>query len=155
MVPPTFVHSVRLTRRAIPYQDINRFGPGKEDILTPTDEELTDNRPENGVGLLFMSYQAHIGKQFEFIQNNWVNHGHIAGRNIGQDGVIGRASPTPAGLPFKPASPDLVPRKLSEQWGREVDPASPTITFGGYIKNKGGEYFFTPSISFLQLLAVG
>jgi Dyp-type peroxidase family len=155
VVPPTFVHSVRLTRRAIPYQDINRFGPGKEDILTPTDEELTDNRPENGVGLLFMSYQAHIGKQFEFIQNNWVNHGHIAGRNIGQDGVIGRASPTPAGLPFKPASPDLVPRKLSEQWGREVDPASPTITFGGYIKNKGGEYFFTPSISFLQLLAVG
>lgn len=154
VVPPTFVHSVRLTRRAIPYQDVSRYGAGKEDLVVPTDEELNNNRPEKGVGLLFMSYQAHIGKQFEFIQNNWANHGHIAGRNIGQDGVIGQKSPVPPGLPFKPAQPDLQPRRLPEQWGHAVDPAAPEITFGGFIKNKGAEYFFTPSISFLRLLAV-
>ena len=119
-----------------------------------TDDQLNDNRPETGVGLLFMSYQAHIGKQFEFIQNNWANHGHIAGRNIGQDGVIGQDSPVPPGLPFKPEQPDLQPRRLPEQWGHDVDPAAPEITFGGFIKNKGAEYFFTPSISFLRLLAV-
>jgi len=101
-----------------------------------------------------MSYQAHIGKQFEFIQNNWANHGHIAGRNIGQDGVVGQKSPIPPGLPFKPPSPDLMPRKLPDQWGCPVDSTKPEITFGGFIKSKGGEYFFTPSISFLKLLAI-
>lgn len=154
VVPPAFVHSVRLTRRAMPYQDVNRFGQGKENVLSVTDEELNENRPESGVGLLFMSYQAHIGKQFEFIQNNWANHGHIAGRNIGPDGVIGQKSKLPGGLPFKPEQPDLQPRRLPEQWGQAVNPAAPEITFGGFIKNKGAEYFFTPSISFLRLLTV-
>jgi Dyp-type peroxidase family len=154
VVPPAFVHSVRLTRRAMPYQDVSRFGQGKENVVTVTDEELDENRPEKGVGLLFMSYQAHIGKQFEFIQNNWANHGHIAGRNIGPDGVIGQKSPLPTGLPFKPAQPDLQPRRLPEQWGQAVNPAAPEITFGGFVKNKGAEYFFTPSISFLRLLTV-
>jgi deferrochelatase/peroxidase EfeB len=116
VVPPTFTHSVRLTRRAIPYQDVSRFGAGKDNLLMPTNDDLNNNRPAKGVGLLFMSYQAHIGKQFEFIQNNWANHGHIAGRNIGQDGVIGQDSPVPPGLPFKPEAPDLMPRKLPDQW---------------------------------------
>jgi Dyp-type peroxidase family len=154
VVPPTFTHSVRLTRRSIPYQDISRFGEGKEDLVTPTDQELNDNRPVQGVGLLFMSYQAHIGKQFEFIQNNWANHGHIAGRNIGQDGVVGQKSPIPPGLPFRPPTPDLVPRRLPDLWGSSVDPTKPEIIFGGFIKSKGAEYFFTPSISFLRLLAI-
>jgi Dyp-type peroxidase family len=154
VVPPTFVHSVRLTRRAIPYQDASRFGKGKEDLLIVTDEQLNENRPETGVGLLFMSYQAHIGKQFEFIQNNWANHGHIAGRNIGQDGVIGQKSKLPPGLPFRPADPDLQPRRLPGQWGETVDPSAHEISFGGFIKSKGAEYFFTPSISFLRLLAL-
>ena len=117
VVPPNFTHSVRLTRRSIPYQDMSRFGEGKEDLVTPTDQELNDNRPVQGVGLLFMSYQAHIGKQFEFLQNNWANHGHIAGRNIGQDGVVGQKSPIPPGLPFKPPAPDLMPRRVPDQVG--------------------------------------
>ena len=154
IVPPDFTHSVRLTRRAIPYQDISRFGPGKEDLIVPSDEDLNSNRPAKGVGLLFMCYQAHIGKQFEFIQANWANHGHIAGRNIGQDGVIGQNSPVPPGVPFKPDFADLMPRLLPDQWGCPVNTAKTPTGFGGYVKNKGGEYFFTPSISFLQLLTV-
>lgn len=151
IVPPSFVHSVRLTRRAIPYQDISRFGQGMEDLTEPTEKQLSDHRPSKGVGLLFMSYQAHIGKQFEFIQNNWANHGHIAGRNVGPDGIVGQISPLPAtGLPFKPDPPDLLPKKLPSQWGEPVPAAAPDITFGHYVKNLGGEYFFTPSISFLQ-----
>jgi Dyp-type peroxidase family len=151
--PRVFAHSVRLTRRAIPYQDVNRFGAGLEDLTEPTEEQLDNNRPSKGVGLLFMSYQAHIGKQFEFIQNNWANHGHIAGHNVGQDGIIGQLSPVPGGLPFKPATPDLLNKKLPEQWGEDVPQAAPDISFQSFVKNKGGEYFFTPSISFLQSLS--
>lgn len=154
VVPASFVHSVRLTRRSIPYQDVSRFGDRQEDLVTPTDEQLNKKRPTKGGGLLFMSYQAHIGKQFEFIQNNWANHGHIAGRNIGQDGVIGQSSPVPPGLPFNPPKPDLMPRTLPGQWGLPVDAKGKEITFGGFIKSKGAEYFFTPSISFLKLFAI-
>lgn len=154
VVPSDFVHSVRLTRRGIPYQDKSRFGSGREDDVVLTEDDLNRHKAEQGgVGLLFMSYQAHIGKQFEFIQNNWANHGHIAGQNIGPDGVIGQLSPLPQGLPFKPEQPDLQPRRVPEQWGRDMNAGGPVISFGGFIRNKGGEYFFTPSISFLQQLA--
>jgi Dyp-type peroxidase family len=153
VVPPAFAHSVRLTRRAIPYDDIGRFGPGQEDLIDPTDEQLNKCRPSKGVGLLFMSYQAHIGKQFEFIQNNWANHGHIAGHNVGPDGIIGQVSPVPAGLPFRPATPNFLPKKIPEQWGVAVPATAEDISFSGFVKMKGGEYFFTPSISFLQSLS--
>lgn len=155
VVPPSFVHSVRLTRRGIPYQDINRFGTGTEDLTEPNTEQLNKHRPSKGVGLLFMSYQANIGKQFEFIQNNWINHGHIAGRNVGPDGVVGQISPLPAtGLPFKPNPPDLLDRRLPEQWGVPVSPTGNNIGFGHYVKMLGGEYFFTPSISFLERINI-
>jgi Dyp-type peroxidase family len=153
VVPPAFVHSVRMARRGMPYQDISRFGSGKEDAVEVTRKELKEHRPSKGVGLLFMSYQAHIGKQFEFIQNNWANHGHIAGRNVGPDGIIGVESPLPKGLPFKPQTPDRLTRRLPEQWGQPVSPDAPGITFGNFVRNKGGEYFFTPSISFLRSLS--
>jgi Dyp-type peroxidase family len=151
--PQGFVHGIRLTRRAIPYQDISRFGKGLEDLVEPTEEQLNKNRPSKGVGLLFMCYQAHIGKQFEFIQNNWANHGHIAGHNVGPDGIIGQTSPAPIGLPFKPDTPDPLNRKIPEQWGTDVPSGAADISFGNFVKNKGGEYFFTPSISFLRSLA--
>jgi Dyp-type peroxidase family len=149
---PVFAHSVRLTRRGIPYDDIGRFGKGQEDLVDPTEQQLNDCRPSGGVGLLFMSYQAHIGKQFEFIQNNWANHGHIAGHNVGPDGIIGQVSPVPTGLPFRPATPNFLPKKLPLQWGEDVPADAPDISFSGFVKMKGGEYFFTPSISFLQSL---
>lgn len=153
VVPPSFAHSVRLTRRSIPYQDDPRFGADRADLVEPSDEDLNKNRPSKGVGLLFMSYQAHIGKQFEFLQNNWANHGHIAGRNIGRDGVIGQDSDTPQGLPFLPNPPDLIPRALPTQWGCPVASVPvKDLPFGGFTKDRGGEYFFTPSISSLKLL---
>lgn len=152
--PQLFVHGIRLTRRGIPYQDILRFGPGTEDLIYPTEVQLNDNRPTKGVGLLFMSYQAHIGKQFEFIQNNWSNHGHIAGRNVGPDGITGQTAPPPAtGLPFKPETPAILNRKLPEQWGAGIPSTAEDISFGDFVKHRGGEYFFTPSISFLVSLS--
>jgi Dyp-type peroxidase family len=150
---PVFAHSVRLTRRSIPYDDIGRFGKGQEDLIDPTEEQLNECRPSGGVGLLFMSYQAHIGKQFEFIQNNWANHGHIAGHNVGPDGIIGQPSPVPTGLPFRPATPNFLPKKIPTQFGVAVATDAPEIKFDGFVKMKGGEYFFTPSISFLKALS--
>ncbi|PBJ08083.1 Dyp-type peroxidase [Flavobacterium sp. ACN6] len=125
-----FAKSVRLVRRGIPYNDIGRVG--------------TEGKPADGVGLLFMCYQSSIERQFEFIQQSWVNHGEIRpGRFVGQDGLIGQG-----------VNNDK--KHLPEQWG-ELTPKN-TCDFSnpesGFVTMKGGEYFFTPSISFLKSLAL-
>lgn len=42
-------------------------------LQDPTSKELLD-QPNDGVGLLFMSYQASIDKQFHFMQKSWANN---------------------------------------------------------------------------------
>jgi len=132
-----FAHKVRVTRRGIPFDDVNRFGKGHEFDIIVSDKQLDDHRPEKGVGLLFMCYQADIGSQFEFIQSLWVNQGDVNNKMVGQDGIIGQG-------------PNTTPKTLPAQWG-QASPAN-KMQFGGHVTMKGGEYFFTPSIGFLKAL---
>jgi Dyp-type peroxidase family len=120
-----FAKSVRLTRRGIPYNDIGR------------DEfNLEEDQPTGGVGLLFQCYQSSIEKQFEFIQHNWANQGDIGGHIVGQDAIIGQGD-------------NGTVKKLPKQWGLSPLNRKP-VDFGHFVTTKGGEYFFTPSISFLR-----
>ncbi len=131
VVDQAFTKSVRLTRRAIPYNDIGR------------DEfDLDGDRPTHGVGLLFICYQSSIVKQFEFIQSRWANQGTIASHMVGQDGTIGQG-PVPPGFT----------QGLPKQWGVPPNDSQP-IHFGHFVTMKGGEYFYTPSIPFLKLIAL-
>jgi Dyp-type peroxidase family len=122
-----FAKSVRLVRRGIPYNDINR-----------NVKKLETDRPKKGVGLLFMCYQANISSQFEFIQSSWANQGNIGGHMVGQDGIIGQGQNTTL-------------RQLPDQWGT-ANGLQSVNSFQGFVTNKGGEYFFTPCISFLKSL---
>ena len=121
-----FAHKVRITRRGIPYNDI---------------EHDENNLPEHGVGLLFMCYQSNIINQFEFIQNSWANEGEIGIKLVGQDGIIGQGDNT-----FK--------KKIPKQWGdnTKLNPCDFSNPKSKFVTMKGGEYFFTPSISFLKSL---
>jgi Dyp-type peroxidase family len=87
----------------------------------PNEEEIKE-MPKDGVGLLFMSYQSSIEKQFEFIQRKWANSNGFQVPNTGQDLVIGQLEQT---------------RKNG---------------FGKFVKLKGGEYFFAPSMEFLRTI---
>lgn len=82
-------------------------------------------------GLLFACYQADIERQFEFIQQSWVNH---PGFPVGGDGV------------------DPI---LSEEIGPFAMPgaAAPNFSTGGWITMTGGEYFFQPSIDAIARLS--
>jgi Dyp-type peroxidase family len=122
-----FAKSVRLIRRGIPYNDANR-----------NVKKLDTDKPKMGVGLLFMCYQANISSQFEFIQSSWANQGNIGGHFVGKDGVIGQG-------------PNTTVRELPNQWGANNSLQS-VNSFHGFVTNKGGEYFFTPCISFLRSL---
>lgn len=127
------VREQRITRRGMPYDDVQRIPEDR--ITTISDDLLDSNQPQGGVGLLFMCYQSNIETQFEIMQGFWANKGNIAGHIVdGQDSLIGQGTNPQKTLPT--------------QWGQPVQ--SNPFSFHGFVKNKGGEYFFTPSIGFLR-----
>jgi Dyp-type peroxidase family len=120
-----------MARRGIPY------GERADD---PNDGAV-DNKPEGGVGLLFMAYQSSIEGQFEFTQQSWVN----------SPGFHFRAQPQPVGIDPVIGQPDHAsPQRYPLHYG--VGPLSEPFDFSSFVRMKGGEYFFAPSRSFLQRL---
>jgi Dyp-type peroxidase family len=120
--------SIRITRRGIPYNDIGR-----------NVNDLDNDQPSEGVGLLFMCYQRSIEGQFEIIQGNWANNGQVGNNPLrGMDGIIGQGD-------------NRVPQELPSIYGDESSKKIAT-DFSGFVTTKGGEYFFTPMISFIKSL---
>jgi Dyp-type peroxidase family len=121
LAPYSTERSHRIARRGITYGD----------PTPPGDDETT--WPERGVGLLFQCCQADLGHQFEFIQKRWVNNPDFARRNAGHDPLVGHAGATPM----------LVPSRWDGARRRMFD-------FGAFVRLRGGEYFFAPSIPVLR-----
>ncbi len=93
-----------------------------------------------GVGLLFMAYNSNIGRQFEFMQSAWANNvnfpGGVNGPN-GIDSIIGQGN-------------DAVGQVYFKKWGDDNSLVREKPSVGRFVTMKGGEYFFTPSLSFLK-----
>jgi deferrochelatase/peroxidase EfeB len=136
----------RIARRGIPYGgDLN---------LSEDPDEL----PEAGVGLLFMCYQSNIENQFEFIQRFWCDNPNFlrsvaAGNDVdgnyadtGIDPIIGQILPGVSdpviGVPPHP------PHNWPKAWGHRT--VQPGFDFPQVVTMRGGEYFFTPSLTFLK-----
>ncbi|WP_197287529.1 Dyp-type peroxidase [Streptomyces apocyni] len=112
----------RITRRAISYEQ--KTGTG-----------------EKKVGLLFLCAQRNILDQFEFMQESWCNNvdfvvGEKAGEpKTGQDPVVGQG---------KSATEPRWPRKYG------VPGATFSASIAESVTMRGGEYFFVPSMPFLE-----
>ncbi|HEV2721923.1 MAG TPA: peroxidase, partial [Thermoanaerobaculia bacterium] len=126
MDPESQTHA-RIVRRGIPYGTRKRH---------PSEFQSLDDLPSEGVGLLFMCFQRMIETQFRFIHQNWVNFAAFRELGTGIDPLIGQGTAT------------------AQRWPKEYGSAEPhcEAAFGGFVKMKGGEYFFTPSIPFLRKL---
>ncbi|HEY0035947.1 MAG TPA: Dyp-type peroxidase [Longimicrobium sp.] len=93
-------------------------------------------------GLLFVAYQTSFERQFEFIQRNWLNNPDFLDKGDGHDPLCGQ-NPAPGRartfiLPVRERDGTLarVPVELPTDW----------------IIQRGGGYFFSPSITALDLL---
>ena len=86
-------------------------------------------------GLLFFCINANIRRQFEFIQQSWVNNPNFHGLNNERDPLIG-------------INPDGSARTMTvpDPLGRQ------SLNLPNFVSVKGGAYFFLPSISALKFL---
>lgn len=119
-----------MARRGITY--------GHRNITTEIDP-LPEQMPEDGVGLLFMSFQKSIINQFEFIQEKWVNDSDFPKDNNGIDPIIGQDNDQSISI-----------GKFAKIYGIVPDESELPQPFKNFVSLKGGEYFFAPSIPFLQ-----
>ncbi|EIM91696.1 DyP-type peroxidase [Stereum hirsutum FP-91666 SS1] len=139
------------TRKTNPRASLEDFGQGGNSIAKNriirrgvqfgpevTEREREEGKTINDRGLIFACYQSNIENGFQFLQSSWANQPKFPpGTTVtpGLDPIIGQTT-------------DAGARQMSG-----ANPKSPenNITFPiEFVVSKGGEYFFSPSISAIR-----
>ncbi len=121
------VNRRRITRRGLPY------GP-----YVPEDQPVTDDGER---GIIFMALNASLFRQFEFVQQQWVEYGNDARLGNDKDILLGNHEA----------------RDRYTIQGTE-DPKNPPFVCGDlphFVELRGGDYFFLPSMTALRMIAAG
>lgn len=121
------VNRHRLLRRGMPY------GP-----LLPAGDAKDDGKPR---GLLFLCINADIKRQFEFVQQTWVENPKFGGLYNDRDPLIGDN--------LESGEADGEPRNMTVQ---RVPVRKRILDIPRFVTVKGGGYFFMPSLSALRFL---
>jgi Dyp-type peroxidase family len=119
-----FERNHRIVRRGVPFGEQPPLGTA----------------PSWPVGLFFACYQSDIGNQFELIQKTWSNALHFVLQRTGLDPIIGQGEQLIGGQGWP------------SKWGDDSTAKAVQFDFSPYVKLKGGEYFFAPSLGFLTSL---
>jgi Dyp-type peroxidase family len=114
----------RMIRRGMPY------GPP-----LPAGVDADDGTER---GLVFVSFQASIARQFEGVQGPWLSDGNIFGLGHDTDYLLGDPRPGAAG---KMTIPGARPFFLAPQQS--------------FVTTRGGEYLFVPGMRALRAIAEG
>ncbi|MDB5571857.1 MAG: Dyp-type peroxidase family [Hyphomicrobiales bacterium] len=116
----------RIVRRGLPYGSYVPEGQ-------PVDDEER--------GIIFMALNASISRQFEFVQQQWINYGNDLAQGEDRDPLIGGNAGTGRfvipGDPKRKEEPFICGRLPS------------------FVTLRGGGYFFLPSLTALRFLAAG
>jgi Dyp-type peroxidase family len=112
----------RILRRGIPYGE-------------------TTNDDDREHGIVFLAICASISRQFEFVQQQWINYGLDA--NAGND-----------------TCPIAGNRKGDAKFIIPVDPKGNETPFicadiPQFVETRGGDYFFLPSLTALRMIGMG
>jgi Dyp-type peroxidase family len=116
----------RITRRGLPY------GP-----FAAEGEQVTDDQDR---GVIFMALNANISRQFEFVQQQWIEYGNDAHLGNDKDMLMGNHGGR---------------GKFLVQGDRSA--GNPPFVCGNlpnFVELRGGEYFFLPSITALEMIAM-
>jgi len=119
------VNRRRIMRRGLPYGNYVPEGQPVND----TDEH----------GIIFMALNASIFRQFEFVQQQWVEYGNDAHQGNDKDFLLGNHK-----------------KKGKFVIQGDTDPQNPPFICGGlpnFVELRGGDYFFMPSLTALAMMA--
>lgn len=117
----------RIMRRGMPY---GRYVP---------DGELVNDQEERGI--IFMALNASLFRQFEFVQQQWIDYGNDAKQGNDKDLLTGNHTGKGRFVvqgTDDPKNPPFICAKLPN-----------------FVELRGGDYFFMPSLTALQLMASG
>ncbi|HVJ21577.1 MAG TPA: hypothetical protein VM686_39505 [Polyangiaceae bacterium] len=93
-------------------------------------------------GLMFMALNANLRRQFEFIQQTWINNPKFGGLCAERDPLVGR-------YPY-----DIEGERLQRVFTRALLPARERcVGLPSFVRVRGGGYFFLPSLRALSYLA--
>jgi Dyp-type peroxidase family len=116
-----------------------------------------DPRVEDTIdrGLLFLCLNSDIERQFEFVQQTWINNPVFGGLNGEVDPLIGNIDKTenPVANPIPGTSQSRDPER-DAIFTMQADPLRTRVhNLERFVTVKGGAYFFLPSIRALRYLA--
>ena len=132
--PGALVDRRRMLRRGLPY--------GK-----------ADNPPkDNGNhGIVFMTIVASIKRQFEFVQQQWINYGNDFKLANDKDPLLGNHEMTPDGQ----GKGRMVIEATKAKGGEAQKPPFFCSNLKRFVETRGGDYFFVPSMTALRMIAQG
>ena len=117
----------RITRRGLTY---GRFAPESEPV-SDTEER----------GVIFMALNASLSRQFEFVQQQWIQYGNDARLGNEKDPLMGNQGGK-AGSSCKAIQ-------------AATNPPFICSNLPDFVELRGGDYFFVPSITALGMIAMG
>jgi Dyp-type peroxidase family len=135
----------RLIRRGITYGD----------YLLPSDE--TDRAKAAAPrGIMFLAFNTSITRQFEFVQQQWMNGGDEFRQGDDTDPIAGpRYGDGRMVVPGAALICDNTGRMMIQGDERTGRPPFLCDDIPRFVTTKGGDYFFIPSLTGLRLMALG
>ena len=115
------------------------YGKPLIDSMQPKDLiNATEDRIERGLN--FICFNTNISRQFEFIQQTWINNFKFSELYDESDPILGK--------------PDLAERGLRRNFSYADQPIRRRIRdLPSFVETRGGAYFFTPGIRAFKFIA--
>ena len=123
--PDALSNRRRILRRGMPYGD---------------SRDRSDDREEHGI--IFMALGADLARQFEFVQQQWMNYGNDFRLGNDKDPLLGNHGPGDG-------------RFLIESDPASSRPPHFCSKIPRLVETRGGDYFFVPSLTALRMIADG
>jgi len=128
--PGALVNRRRILRRGLPYGEVNDA-----------------TRDDGNHGIIFMAINADIKRQFEFVQQQWINYGNDFKLSNDKDPILGNQ-----GVDTENKANG---RMIVEADTDGTKPPFFCAHIPRFVEVRGGDYFFIPSMSALRMLAEG
>ena len=128
--PGALVDRRRMLRRGLPYGDSS---------------DRTSNDGDHGI--VFMAINASIQRQFEFVQQQWINYGNDFKLSNERDPLLGNHQASESGCPMG--------RNTIDGDAKSGRLPYMCANIPRFVETRGGDYFFIPSMTALRMIGEG